>query len=150
MQLSPTSCRFMYLPSTHTPSTLFPKTLSLCKQHNIMYDLRFSRRWLWKMASFEMLHRVALVRTDVSEELSASFMKVTRMGELGTTPRPPHPHRLYNSNYTWRRIQIMKIINISQTQIACYTQNHTINCISGCRRGYTSFCLSRALVHDEL
>jgi hypothetical protein len=32
-----------------------------------------------------MLHRVALVRTDVSEELSASFIWVTRIGELGTT-----------------------------------------------------------------
>jgi hypothetical protein len=32
-----------------------------------------------------MLRRVALVRTDVSEELSASFMRVTRIGELGTT-----------------------------------------------------------------
>jgi hypothetical protein len=28
---------------------------------------------------------VALVRTDVSEELSASFIRVTRTGELGTT-----------------------------------------------------------------
>jgi hypothetical protein len=32
-----------------------------------------------------MLHRVALVRTDVSEDLSASFIRVTRNGELGTT-----------------------------------------------------------------
>jgi ABC-type taurine transport system substrate-binding protein len=32
-----------------------------------------------------MLHRVDLVRTDVSEELSASFIRVTRIGELGTT-----------------------------------------------------------------
>jgi hypothetical protein len=31
-----------------------------------------------------MLRRVALVRTDVSEELSATFIKVTRIGELGT------------------------------------------------------------------
>jgi hypothetical protein len=31
-----------------------------------------------------MLHRVALVRTDVSEELSASLIVVTRIGELGT------------------------------------------------------------------
>jgi hypothetical protein len=30
-----------------------------------------------------MLRRVALVRTDVSEELSASFIRVTRIGELG-------------------------------------------------------------------
>jgi hypothetical protein len=28
---------------------------------------------------------VALVRTDVSEELSASFIRVTRIGERGTT-----------------------------------------------------------------
>jgi hypothetical protein len=28
---------------------------------------------------------VALVRTDVSEELSASFIRVTRIGELQTT-----------------------------------------------------------------
>jgi hypothetical protein len=32
-----------------------------------------------------MLCRVALVRTYVSEELGASFIRVTRIGELGTT-----------------------------------------------------------------
>jgi hypothetical protein len=32
-----------------------------------------------------MLRRMALVRTDVSEELSASFIGVTRIGKLGTT-----------------------------------------------------------------
>jgi hypothetical protein len=32
-----------------------------------------------------MLRHVALVRTDVSEELSASFIRVTRIGQLGTT-----------------------------------------------------------------
>jgi hypothetical protein len=32
-----------------------------------------------------MLRRVALVRTDVSEELNASFIRVTRIGELGAT-----------------------------------------------------------------
>jgi hypothetical protein len=32
-----------------------------------------------------MLRRVTLVRTDVSEELSVSFIRVTRIGELGTT-----------------------------------------------------------------
>jgi hypothetical protein len=37
------------------------------------------------MASSGMLWRVALVRTDVSEELSASFIRVTRIDELGTT-----------------------------------------------------------------
>jgi hypothetical protein len=37
------------------------------------------------MASSGILRRVALVRTDVSEELSASIIRVTRIGELGTT-----------------------------------------------------------------
>jgi hypothetical protein len=36
------------------------------------------------MVSSGMLHHVALVRTNVSEELSASIISVTRIGELGT------------------------------------------------------------------
>jgi hypothetical protein len=36
------------------------------------------------MASSGTLHRVALVRTDVSEELGTSIIRVTRLGELGT------------------------------------------------------------------
>jgi DNA-binding TFAR19-related protein (PDSD5 family) len=32
-----------------------------------------------------MLRRVALVRTEVSEEISASLIRVTSIGELGTT-----------------------------------------------------------------
>jgi hypothetical protein len=37
------------------------------------------------MVSYGMLRRVVLLRTDFSEELSASFFRVTRIGELGTT-----------------------------------------------------------------
>jgi hypothetical protein len=37
------------------------------------------------MAFSGMLRRVALVRADVSEELSASIIRVTIIGELGTT-----------------------------------------------------------------
>jgi hypothetical protein len=37
------------------------------------------------MASYGMLRRVALVRTDVSEELSTCIIRVTRISELGTT-----------------------------------------------------------------
>jgi hypothetical protein len=36
------------------------------------------------MASSGMLRSVALVRIEVSEELSASFIRVTTIGELGT------------------------------------------------------------------
>jgi hypothetical protein len=37
------------------------------------------------MVSSGMLIRVVLVRTDVSEEISASFIRVTRIVELGST-----------------------------------------------------------------
>jgi hypothetical protein len=37
------------------------------------------------MASSGMLRHVPLVRTDVSEELSAYFIRVIRIDELGTT-----------------------------------------------------------------
>jgi hypothetical protein len=37
-----------------------------------------------ELACCGMLRHVALVRTDVSEERSASFIRVTRIGELGT------------------------------------------------------------------
>jgi hypothetical protein len=37
------------------------------------------------MASPGMLRRVALVRSDVAEELSPSIIRVTRIGEKGTT-----------------------------------------------------------------
>jgi hypothetical protein len=39
----------------------------------------------WRMVSSGMLRRVALVTTDVSEELRASIIMVTRIGELRTT-----------------------------------------------------------------
>jgi hypothetical protein len=37
------------------------------------------------MVSSGLLRRVALVRTDVSEETGASFIRVTKIRELGTT-----------------------------------------------------------------
>jgi hypothetical protein len=37
------------------------------------------------MPSSGMLRHVALVRTDLSAELIASIIRVTRIGELGTT-----------------------------------------------------------------
>jgi hypothetical protein len=55
-------------------------------KHLLLWNIvGFSRRWLWRMPSSGMWHRVALVRNDVSEERTASIFKVTRIGELGTT-----------------------------------------------------------------
>jgi hypothetical protein len=48
-----------------------PHTIKLCR--------------IRRMTSSEMLRRVALVRTNVSEELSSCIIRVTRIGEIGTT-----------------------------------------------------------------
>jgi hypothetical protein len=45
-----------------------------------------------------MLRRVALVRTDVSEESGASFIRVTRIGELGTTQTATSNRRTLRRN----------------------------------------------------
>jgi hypothetical protein len=42
------------------------------------------------MVSYGTLPRVALARTDVSEELSNLFIRVTRIGELGKMVPPKH------------------------------------------------------------
>jgi hypothetical protein len=42
-------------------------------------------KYIRRMTSSGMLRRAALVRTNVSEELSASIIRVTRIGELWTT-----------------------------------------------------------------
>jgi hypothetical protein len=68
-----------------------------------MKDLRFSRRWLWRMVSSGMLRRVALVRTDVSEERSASFIRMTRIGELRTTLALTSNRRTLRRNNNWDR-----------------------------------------------
>jgi hypothetical protein len=49
-----------------------------------------------------MLRRMALVRTDVSQELSASFISVTRNCELGTTLTVTSNRRTLRSNTKWR------------------------------------------------
>jgi hypothetical protein len=49
-----------------------------------MYDLKFSRWWLWRMPSSGKLRHVTLVKSYVSEEWIASIIRVARIDELGT------------------------------------------------------------------
>jgi hypothetical protein len=44
---------------------------------------------------------MALVRTDVSGELGASFIRVTRIGELGTTLAVTSNQRTLGRNTKW-------------------------------------------------
>jgi hypothetical protein len=62
-----------------------------------------------------MLRRVALVRTDVSEELSASFIRVTRIGELGTTPAVASNRRTLPISS--QRAQLLVTANVSSPPI---------------------------------
>jgi hypothetical protein len=50
------------------------------------------------MVSSGMLHRVALVRTDVLEEPSTSFIRVTRIDELETTLAVTSNRRMLRRN----------------------------------------------------
>jgi DNA-binding TFAR19-related protein (PDSD5 family) len=53
------------------------------------------------MASYEMLRRVALVRTEFSEELNTYFIRMKRIGELGTTLAVTSSRRTLLRNAKW-------------------------------------------------
>jgi hypothetical protein len=53
-----------------------------------------------------MSRRVALVRTDVSEELGASFIRVTRIGELGIALAVTSNRRTLRRNTSVRQLLV--------------------------------------------
>jgi hypothetical protein len=58
-----------------------------------------------------MLRRVALVRSDVSEELIASFIRVTRIVDLGTTLAVTSNRRKLRRN-TWIRLNLSRYCSV--------------------------------------
>jgi hypothetical protein len=69
-------------------------------------SLKTGIKFRCRMAFSRMLLRVALVRTDVSEELSASIIRVTRIGELGTLAVTSNRRTLRTKEvvYHWARL----------------------------------------------
>jgi hypothetical protein len=71
------------------------------------------------MVSSGLLRRVALVRTDVSEKPGASFIRVTKICELGTTQAATSNRRTYsivNEKLDIRELRGMKTQEIFYTR----------------------------------
>jgi hypothetical protein len=87
------------------------------------------------MASSEMLRRVALVETNVSEEPSSSFIRGTRIGELGTTLAVTSNRRTLRAYHS---PELKKSRNLEILSVIYHCQKHfgsTIQCVqSGVQR----------------
>jgi hypothetical protein len=81
------------------------------------------------MASSGMLHRVALVRTDVSEEPLASFIRVTKIGELGTTQAATSNRRTLRRNTqktSFFIVTAVKTSNLTSQKNVVHTLNTSL------------------------
>jgi hypothetical protein len=91
MNVPKRSTRELLLRTGGMPTLCFPVGLSRAVSGAVVYTRMRPREQtadephIRRMPSSGMLRRVALVRTDILEELCASIIRVTRIGELGTT-----------------------------------------------------------------
>jgi hypothetical protein len=85
-----------------------------------------------------MLRRVALVRTDVSEEPSAPFIKVTRIGELGTTLAAT------SNRHTLRRLFLRSVRRLLVTASVVSSSLILVILIKGALSSYETSVLTRA------
>jgi hypothetical protein len=68
------------------------------------------------------LRRVAFVRTDASKELSASFIRVTRIGELGKTlPVTSNRHKIGELGTTLAVTNNRLGISLQRASVASYS-----------------------------
>jgi hypothetical protein len=64
----------------------------------VAVHLNIENKNMFRMVSSGLLRRVGLVRTDVSEEPGASFIRVTKLGELGTAQAATSNRRTLRRN----------------------------------------------------
>jgi hypothetical protein len=81
------------------------------------------------MASSGMLRRVALVRTDDSEEFKDTFIRVTRIGELLMKEAPGSSETSVLTRATRRNNQEDTILYILVRLCANITQSDTLFCL---------------------
>jgi hypothetical protein len=68
------------------------------------------------MVSSGLLRRVVLVRTDVSEEPGASLIRVTKIGELGTTQAATSNRRTLRRNFFAIPIHVELLVTLQHSR----------------------------------
>jgi hypothetical protein len=76
------------------------------------------------MVSSGMLRRVALVRTDVLEELSANFIRVTRIVELGSTLAVTSNRRSLRRNVPPKRRVLQEPHGVTSQKTPFFVSSH--------------------------
>jgi hypothetical protein len=79
---------------------------------------------LYRMVSSGMLRRVTFVRTDVLEEISAYLIRVTRIGELGTTLAVSSNRRTLRINTNIHKPGVPLRLTVSNIGLPTYRLAH--------------------------